>query len=194
MHAASPGLGLAAALTLVARPVAVALCLLPFRYSFRETLFIGIVGLRGAVPVVLATVPVIAGVRGARWIFDVVFFIVVVNTLIPGAAVAWLARRLRVVAPAPPEPTATVVVESSTPLRGDLRTYFIDQVLPVCGETLAEIPFPEGTAVTMIVRGSDLIAADGATRLQPGDHVYVLAKPESAAIVQLLLGDPEPVS
>lgn len=189
--AAMPGLGLAVALTLVARPVAVALCVLPFGYSLRETLFLGIVGLRGAVPVVLATMPVIAGVPGARWIFDVVFFVVVVNTVVPGAAVAWLARRFGVVAPTPPEPMATVMVESSKPMRGVLRSYFIDEALPVCGATLAEVPFPDGAAVTMIVRGSALLAAEGSTELRAGDHVHVLAKPDADAIVQLLMGRPE---
>lgn len=189
--AAVPGLGLAVALTLVARPLAVALCVLPFGYSLRETLFLGIVGLRGAVPVVLATMPVIAGVPGARWIFDVVFFVVVVNTVVPGAAVAWLARRFGVVAPTPPEPRATVLVESSEPMRGVLRSYFVDEALPVCGATLAEVPFPDGAAVTMVVRGSALLAAEGSTELRAGDHVYVLAKPDADPIVQLLMGRPE---
>lgn len=189
--AAMPGLGLAVALTLVARPLAVALCVLPFGYSLRETLFLGIVGLRGAVPVVLATMPVIAGVPGARWIFDVVFFVVVVNTVVPGAAVAWLARRFGVVAPTPPEPMATVMVEWSEPMRGVLRSYFVDEALPVCGATLAEVPFPAGAAVTMIVRGSALLAAEGSTELRAGDHVYVLAKPDADPIVQLLMGRPE---
>src|SRR6185437_7546655 len=111
--AALPGLGLALVLTLIARPVAVALCLAPFRYSFRETTFIGIVGLRGAVPVVLATIPVMAGITGGRRIFDVVFFIVVLNTLMPGTIVAWLARKLGVVGTATPEAAATIVIESS---------------------------------------------------------------------------------
>lgn len=189
--AAGPGLGLAVALTLVARPLAVALCILPFGYSLRETLFLGIVGLRGAVPVVLATMPVIAGVPGARWIFDVVSFVVVVNTVVPGAAVAWLARRFGVVAPTPPEAMATVMVESSEPMRGVLRSYFVDEALPVCGATLAEVPFPDGAAVTMIVRGSALLAAEGSTQMRAGDHVYVLAKPDADPMVQLLMGRPE---
>ncbi len=189
--AAGPAIELAIVLTLIARPLAVAICLAPFRYSWRETLFLGIVGLRGAVPIVLATIPVMSGLAEGHRIFDVVFFVVVLNALMPGTIVAWLARRLRVVGVATPEPAATIVVESSEPMRGSLRSFFIERALPVCGARLAEIPFPEGAAVTMIVRGSGLLVADGATVMQPGDHVYVLSSPETESLVQLLFGAPE---
>lgn len=189
--AALPGLALAVVLTIIARPAAVALCLAPFRYSFRETLFISIVGLRGAVPVVLATIPVMAGVPGSRRIFDIVFFVVVINTLMPGTIVAWLAQRLRVVGVSSPEPVATIFVESNEPIRSSLRSYFVDRALPVCGVPLAEIPFPDGAAVTMIVRGAALLVGEGSTILEPGDHVYVLASPEADPIVQLLFGRAE---
>ncbi len=189
--AATPGFALAIVLTFLARPLAVALCVAPFGYSLRETLFLGTVGLRGAVPVVLATIPVIAGVPRARPIFDIVFFIVVVNTIIPGAVVAWLARRLGVVGTSVPEPQATIVIESSEPMRGALRSYFVDEALSVCGAKLADIPFPEGAAVTMILRGSALVVAEGSTELQTGDHVYVLANPSTEPMVQLLFGRPE---
>lgn len=189
--AAGPGLFLAAALTLVARPVAVAACVLPFGYTLRDAAFVAIVGLRGAVPIVLATIPVMAGVPGARHIFDVVFFVVIVNTLLPGAVVPLIARRLHVTATTPPEPAATVVIESGTPVRGGLRSYFVDEALSVCGAALADIPFPEGAAITMIVRGSQLLVAEGSSVLRPGDHVYVLARPEVEPMVQLLFGRPE---
>lgn len=186
-----PGLVVAAVLTLVARPLAVLVCTTPFGFSTREVVFLSLVGLRGAVPIVLATIPVLAGVRGAVTIFDLVFFVVLVNTLVPGALVPWLARRLRVLSVAPPEPAATLVVESSVPMRGELRSYFIHEALPVAGATLADVPFPDGAAVTMIVRGSTLLAADGSSQLRPGDHVYVLAPPDAVPLVQLLFGAPE---
>ena len=191
--AAIPGLIFAVIVTVIARPLAVALCLAPFKYSRRETLFISIVGLRGAVPIVLATIPVMAGVSGAYRIFDIVFFVVVINTLMPGTIVAWLARKLGVVGTSTPEPAATVVIESSEPMRSSLRSYFVDRALPVCGVPLSEIPFPDDAAVTMVVRGTALLVADGATILRAGDHVYVLAAPEAIPLVQLLFGKPEPV-
>jgi cell volume regulation protein A len=97
LAAAGTGLALGAVLTLVARPLAVLLCLLPFRFPARETAFLSWVGLRGAVPIILATFPVLAGVDGAHRSFDIVFCVVVLNALVPGGTVAWAAHRLGLV-------------------------------------------------------------------------------------------------
>lgn len=88
------GLALGLVLAFVARPLSVLACLLPFRFRPREALFVGWVGLRGAVPIILAIFPVLAGAPAAHHIFNVVFFIVVVSTLVPGSTVRWAARRL----------------------------------------------------------------------------------------------------
>ena len=88
------GLALGLVLAFVARPLSALLCLLPFRFPLHESLFVGWVGLRGAVPIILAIYPVLAGAPAAHHMFNVVFFIVVVSTLVPGATVRWAARRL----------------------------------------------------------------------------------------------------
>jgi cell volume regulation protein A len=90
------GLALGLGLALVARPLAALVCLLPFRFPLRQSLFVGWVGLRGAVPIILAIFPVLAGAPHAQHVFDTVFFIVVVSTLVPGATVRWAAHGLRV--------------------------------------------------------------------------------------------------
>jgi potassium/hydrogen antiporter len=90
------GTVLALVLAFIARPLVVALCLLPFRYTWRERLYIGWVGLRGAVPIILATFPVLARVRGNQLMFNVVFFAVVVSSVLPGATVARVSRWLKV--------------------------------------------------------------------------------------------------
>lgn len=91
---AIPGLTLALFLTLLARPLVVAACLRPFGFTGKEIAFAGWVGMRGAVPIVLATYPVLSRVPGAEDLFNLVFFLVVVNALIPGATIPWVARRL----------------------------------------------------------------------------------------------------
>ena len=191
VEVAGPGLGLALLLAFVARPVIVALCLAPFRYPWREALYIGWVGLRGAVPIVLATYPVLVGAPGADRIFHVVFFIVVVNALVPGATVAWVTRRLGLQTSEPPAPQAVLAIESRLPLEGELMSFYIDQALVVAGIPLEELDFPDGSSVTLIVRGNRLIPPRGSTRLEPGDHVYVLSRLEDRGLIHLMFGRAE---
>jgi potassium/hydrogen antiporter len=188
---ASVGFTLALFLAFVARPLVTALCLAPFRYRWRESAYVGWVGLRGAVPIVLATIPVMANVAGAREIFDVVFFIVVVGALIPGATVPWVTRLLRVESAAPPPPKASIEVDARAPRGDELRAYFISPQLAVAGALLSEIPFPRGAAVSMLERAGSLIAPSGSTRVEPGDYVYVIAPPEHRPDVELLFGHAE---
>jgi cell volume regulation protein A len=188
---ATVGLTLALFLAFVARPVVAMLCLAPFRYRWRDSAYVGWVGLRGAVPIVLAIIPVMAGVQGAHVLFDIVFFIVVVGALVPGATVPWMARLLRVESDAPPPPATLIEVDARAPRGDELRAYFVSDQLAVAGATLAEIPFPEGAAVSMLERAGALIAPSGATRIEAGDYVYVIAPVEHRPYVELLFGRPE---
>jgi len=188
---ATVGLTLALFLAFIARPVVAMLCLIPFRYRWRDSAYVGWVGLRGAVPIVLATIPVMADVPGGRVLFDIVFFIVVVGAVIPGATVPWMARLLRVESAAPPPPATLIEVDARAPLGDELRAYFVSDQLAVAGATLAEIPFPEGAAVSMLERRGALIAPSGSTRIEPGDYVYVIAPIEHRPLVELLFGRPE---
>ena len=188
IEAAPMGLALALCLALVARPVVVALCLAPFRFPLKESGFVGWVGLRGAVPIILATYPVMAGAPGADRIFDIVFSIVVVGTFIPGSTVAWLTRRLGLESDEPPRPRAVVEIESSEPLDADVLSFYIEPAAAVAGARMADLPFPPGAAAMLVVRGRELIAPRGGTVLQPGDHVFVCARREDQGTLQLLFG------
>ena len=185
------GLGLGLFLLLVARPVVVAACLAPFAYTRRDVLFVGWAGLRGAVPIVLATFPVLAGAPGAERIFDLVFFIVVVSAVVQGGTMRWATRMLGLESTQAPRPPAVLEIESAQPLRGELLSFYIDPALAVEGEAIANLPFPPGSAATLIVRGQELIAPKGNTVLQAGDHVYVLTPPDERAFVELMFGEPE---
>jgi cell volume regulation protein A len=185
------GLLLAFALAVIARPLVVGACLLPFRYRAREIGYIGWVGLRGAVPIILATIPVLSGAPGALRIFDVVFFIVVVNALVPGATVGWVTRKLGLEAREPPTAQAVLEIESVAPLNGELMSFYIDDALAVAGASLADLPFPDGASVAMIVRGQDIVPPKGSTTLAPGDHVYVFARTEDRPLIHLMFGRAE---
>lgn len=188
---AGPGLALGLFLAFVARPAVVALCLLPFRMPWREIAYVGWVGLRGAVPIILATFPVLAGIPEARRLFDVVFFVVVVNAIVPGWTVPRAARLLNVGGDAPPAPPALVEIHSMRPLRGDVLSFVIEQASAVAGSRISELPFPEGAAVMLVVRGDELIPARGSTLLLPGDHVHVFCLPQDRAFLRLMFGRSE---
>ncbi len=186
-----PGLALGFFLAFIARPLAVAICLAPFRFPAKETGYLGWVGLRGAVPIILATFPVLADAPGAKGVFNLVFFTVVVNAIVPGATVRWVTRRLGLEVPETPTPSAVLEVASMRPLKGDLRSYYIDKSLAVCGASLSQVAFPEGAGAALVVRGDELVAARGATALREGDHVYIFCRPEDRAFIELLFGRPQ---
>jgi potassium/hydrogen antiporter len=182
---------LALILTFVARPLAVMLSLAPFRYSFRESMFIGWVGLRGAIPIVLSIYPLLAGVPGADRVFDVVLILVIFNAIIPGSTVRMATQRFKLEDDAPPPPGAVLQIEAAQPLDAELKSFYIGPAIAVAGVQLADLDFPEGAAVSMIVRGDSLIPPKGNTILQLGDHVYVITKPADLSEIQLIFGRPE---
>ena len=188
---AAVGLAIAILLALVVRPLVVAVILLPFHYPPREVLYIGWVGLRGAVPIVLATFPVLAGAPGAGRLFDLVFIIVVAGALVPGGTVGWVTQRFGLQSKEPPAPQAVLAIESRQPLHGELMSFYIDEALVVVGVPLEELPLPEGAAVALIIRGSRLVPPKPGTILQAGDHVHIIAEPEDRPFIQLMFGRPE---
>jgi len=190
-HVAGPGLALGLFLAFVARPVVVAACLAPFRVPRRELVFTAWVGLRGAVPIMLATFPVFAGVEGALHLFDIVFFVVLVSALVQGTTVRSLARTLELETGGPPPPRAMLEIMSTQRLSGEVMSFYVEAASAVAGSRISDLPVPEGSVVMLIVRGRDLVAARGHTVLAPGDHVYVFTPPEEKGFVQLMFGRQE---
>jgi len=133
LESLGPALGVAAVLMFVARPLAVWLCLLPFRFTPRETAFIAWVGLRGAVPIVLAMFPLLAGTPHAALLFDVAFVVVLTSLLVQGGTIGWLARRLGVAMPEPDDERAA---------RAVFRDFALDPQLPLA-EVCAFYGLPE---------------------------------------------------
>lgn len=185
---APAGLALALLLAFVARPAAVAVCLLPFGFAAREMLLVGWAGLRGAVPIVLALIPVLARAEGADTIFDVVFFVVLLSVVLQGGTARWLTRRLGLGTEEPVVPAALLDIESTRPLDVELITFYVAPASAVCGARVADIPFPERSSAMLVVRGDDLLAPKGDTVLREGDHVFVFCPREDVALVRLLFG------
>ena len=185
------GLLLSVVLVFVARPAIVALCLAPFGFKPKEFAYVGWMGLRGAVPIVLAIFPVLERAPGAHQIFNVVFFVVVLNAIVPGSTVAWATRIFGMEVDEPPKPHALLELESAVPLRGELMTFYVDEALAVAGVPLSDLPFPDGAAAALIIRGDEMIPPRGTTVLMPGDHIYVFARQEDRQFMLLMFGHPE---
>jgi cell volume regulation protein A len=182
------GLGIALALAFVARPLVVAVCLLPFRMPAREVGYVGWVGLRGAVPIVLATIPVMGGVPLARELFDLVFFIVVVGSFLPGSTVPWMSRRLGVQAPVSMPTTESPIIVEQPQGDMELRMFRIEPSVAVYGAAVGEVPLPPGSAITVIDRAGTVLAPKRTIPLEDGDSVYVLYRQEDAQLIELMFG------
>jgi len=187
---AGVGLLLGASLTFIARPLVTTLCLAPLGWKRSEIGYVGWVGIRGAVPIILATFPILGGLEYADRVFHIVFFIVVFSALLPGATIVPLTRKMGMIEHGPPIPSAAIELHSLSARSGDVRAYYIDESVAACGAMLSELQFPEHAAVILIVRGDDLLPARGATRIRAGDFVYVFCREEDEPSVGLLLGRP----
>ncbi len=185
-HVALPGLAVAGVLVFVARPVAVWLSTLWQGFDLRERALLGWAGLRGAVPIVLATFPLAEHVPGSTTIFNAVFFVVVLSALLQGPTLAPLARALGLTteAAAYQPPLEITAVES---LGSDLLEHLVAAGAALAGAHVRELGLPSGALAVVLVRGGEAIPPRGDTRLAAGDRLYVLTREESRAAVQQLL-------
>ncbi|WP_377269762.1 potassium/proton antiporter [Peterkaempfera sp. SMS 1(5)a] len=161
-------------LVFVARPLSVVLSIAPFGYTWREKALLSWAGLRGAVPIVLATIPLTAGVPGARQVFNVVFLLVAGFTLLQGPTLPWVARRLRLSELAVGEDLG---IESAPleKLHGHLLSVALRPGSRMVGVEISELRLPTGAAVTLVVREGHSFVPDRATVLAPGDELLVVS-------------------
>lgn len=182
------GLALSLALTFVARPVAVTALSLPFSMSWKERAFASWVGLRGAVPIILAVYPVLRGVPSADRIFHLVFFIVLTNAIVPGATVPWSARRLGLAKPLRAEPPAGIDLVAARDYAGEFVWYQVMPQSAVANAEVSQLPLPEDSLIVLMVRKNDLVPVRGNTRLSVGDHVCVFVRPADRHVLDLFFG------
>ncbi|PRY50551.1 potassium/proton antiporter (CPA1 family) [Geodermatophilus tzadiensis] len=173
-EAIGPALLVGGALLLVARPLSVAASLVWFRMPWAQQVFISWAGLRGAVPIVLATFPLTAQVPEATLVFDTVFVLVVVFTLVQGWSLPWVARRLGIATPLTPR---DVEVESAPleELDAELMQMRVPEGSRLHGVYLPELRLPEDAAVVLIVRDGRSFVPDRTTRLMRGDQALLVS-------------------
>lgn len=172
---AGRALFVAAVLMFVARPLAVALCLKPFHLPGREQLFIAWVGLRGAVPIVLALFPLLAGLEHAREFFNTAFFVVLVSLTVQGWSVAPLARQLGLDVPRESAGLHRVGLDVPGQPDFELAVYEVAARAPIAGRPLAAVTLPPGCRLAGVVRDGEPQDLRQVENLRVGDFVYLLA-------------------
>jgi potassium/hydrogen antiporter len=171
------GLGLALVLVFVVRPAAVWASTAFNDFTSRERLLLGWAGLRGAVPIVLATFVLSSEVASRATIFNAVFFVVVVSTILQGTTLEWVAARLDLLSPLPSRREAPIEVGALSEL--DLIDFVVDADHAIAGAAVREVGLPRTAIIAVVVRGDDSIPPRGSTVIEPGDHLFVLV-PRSA--------------
>jgi potassium/hydrogen antiporter len=160
-----------------ARPVSVLATLAFSGMSLNEKLMISWVGLRGAVPIVLATFPLLAGLPKAEVMFDLVFFIVLTSILLQGTSIPLLARWLKLEAPVR-DKVHPLELERTAGIKSDLVDVEVPAGSPVVGKQIVGAGFPKGALIVLLGRGNEFIVPDGGTVLESGDRLLMLADQE----------------
>ncbi len=181
-----PALVIGLALLLVARPLSILIAAAPFRLPFREQAFLSWAGLRGAVPIVLAIFPAVAGVEGSRRLLDVVFVLVVVFTLLQGPTLPYAAKLLRVGGSGELR-ELSVEAAPLDRLRADLLQVHVPARSKLHGVEVAELRLPAGASVALIVRGNAALVPSPTTALRRGDEILVVVPRLSRAQVEARL-------
>ena len=172
-----PALVIGTVLVFLARPLSVVLTLTPFRVPGREQALLSWAGLRGAVPIVLATIPVVSGAHKAADVFNIVFILVVVFTLLQGPTLPWMAKLLKIGEGAMGQ---DLDIESAPleKLHGHLLAVTLSPASRMSGVEISELRLPKGAAVTLVVREGNSFVPDKATMLRGGDELLVVTTDE----------------
>jgi potassium/hydrogen antiporter len=186
-HTLWPALGLAAFLMLIGRPLAVAICLAPFRYGKREIGFVAWVGLRGAVGIFLASIPMLMRLPQAAMIFNVAFVVVIASLLVQGWTLGLAARVLDVALPHRDRAVRRVEVDLPGSLERELVGYPVAPQAAILGNAV----LPGWAKLAMIVRGGEIMMADAAGSFAAGDYVYLLAPPGRVYRLDWLFAPPD---
>ena len=178
------GLLISVFLILVARPISVMISLIKTDFTIREKAMISWVGLRGAVPIILATFPLLAGVKNADLIFNIVFFVVITSSLIQGTSLTVMSKWLQVQSPLPAKYARTLPQDIELTSDGALNIFEVKCGAGACGQKIMDLDIPEEVLVVLVERDQAYIIPRGDMTIQEGDRLHVLLYPDMYSRVE----------
>lgn len=170
------GIVIALILMFIARPVAVFLCTMFWPYTLKEKLFLCWGGIKGAIPIVLATYPYVAGLEGGSYYFNVVFFVVVLSALIQGSSIDLVAEKLGLLTAAKPSSPYAFEIVALQETESELIEYLVEKDSPLVNKSLQDLTLPENSLITAIVRKEEIITPRGDTIIKPRDILFILVQ------------------
>jgi len=159
----------------VARPISVFLCLLPFRLGMRVKAMVAWVGLRGSVPIILATFPFMAGITQADTIFNVVFFVVIASVFIQGTSIPIVSKILKLDVPLANKINYPIEFEKTEAIDAELTDVIVPYNSAVVGKQISDLSVPEKCLIVLISRDDKFVIPSGSTIIESGDVLLVLA-------------------
>ncbi|WP_033542136.1 potassium/proton antiporter [Planococcus sp. CAU13] len=188
------GLILSLVLIFIARPIAVFVSTIFFDYSLNEKLFMSWAGLRGAVPIVLATFPMLAGMENSSLFFNVVFFIVLTSALLQGSTIPFFANKLRLNGKPSPKRIHSLELVSMDKANAEMLEVELTDKSPFANQLVQTIGLPDQTLISAIIRSGRLVMPTGTTKLKVGDVLYVLTEKKQLSKVKMVLGEEDIVN